>query len=789
MGIMLGDLLTGYAAERDGTACDQWSANYKFQDYVDWEQNQLPSKSNWTRYGFWRQYLAGVPCQMQWPVEDCPIGRPEEREAAAPLTVDVSTDLGLKLLGLAAEQHTSLHQVLLAAFNLLLHHHLSQQDFVIGCGMARRQHAELDPSVGPYEVTVPVRSQLDATDSFIDHLARTAGRFEDAARNRSFPLGHLKRLLAHGADEETAEFCRVSFLMDDVPTLDTIGAETALVGATPHATSIAGMHIESLPCSPARRGHDLSLWMAEQCGTISGRWDFDEKILSRRTVEALNRRFLQLLETTVRHPTANVMTLDAADSTGRTAQPSRESDRRISASSPSEKGEATRKSPATTTASRPHATWTTSENANHVVQLPAVEVLEKSVPIDPVAEAELDPRIVPPADRSYDFNRVNRIFLTGGTGFVGAHLLDGLLKATNAEIICLVRAPSRAEGMQRIKKNLARYRLTLDGNEHRIRPILGDLTRPLLGLGQAEFEWLSREVDVIYHNGADVNLILGYRDLRGVNVCGSHEVLRLGLRNRVKPTHVVSSYAVHTSHDYEAGTHVSEDEPLPRFESLANGYSQTKWVVEQFVAEARRRGLPVTIYRPGNITGHSVTGDSNTGDIMHTLIAAMLHTGTIPETDLVVDLSPVDFVARAIVEISRKQDCLGATFHLMNHEPLRAGMMADWLRKMGLPIEPTSLSEWRRRLAGLAESVPAEVLGLLSEILTGGSDDRTDEAVPAAFQLTFDTSRCREALADTNVACHPVNEALLGIYADYLRGVGFFDLVQRGEIAAFVGAT
>ena len=140
--------------------------------------------------------------------------------------------------------------------------------------------------------------------------------------------------------------------------------------------------------------------------------------------------------------------------------------------------------------------------------------------------------------------------------------------------------------------------------------------------------------------------------------------------------------------------------------------------------EARRRGLPVSIYRPGNITGHSTTGAANTNDIMHTLMLGVLHVGSVPDVDIKVDLTPVDYVADAIVHISQKEDCLGGEYNLLNDAPLRLKMMADWLQRSDMAVDVVTLREWRAALTELANSVPAEVLGLLSEVLAEeGSDE------------------------------------------------------------------
>ena len=63
--------------------------------------------------------------------------------------------------------------------------------------------------------------------------------------------------------------------------------------------------------------------------------------------------------------------------------------------------------------------------------------------------------------------------------------------------------------------------------QSRIIPVLGDLSKPLLGLTEQEFQQIASLVDVIYHAGAIVNFIYPYSQLKTTNVLGTQEILRL----------------------------------------------------------------------------------------------------------------------------------------------------------------------------------------------------------------------------------------------------------------------
>jgi hypothetical protein len=57
---------------------------------------------------------------------------------------------------------------------------------------------------------------------------------------------------------------------------------------------------------------------------------------------------------------------------------------------------------------------------------------------------------------------IDNILLTGASGFVGAFLLDELLRATKATVHCIVRAASTEKALERIKSNAQFYGVELD---------------------------------------------------------------------------------------------------------------------------------------------------------------------------------------------------------------------------------------------------------------------------------------------------------------------------------------
>jgi len=129
--------------------------------------------------------------------------------------------------------------------------------------------------------------------------------------------------------------------------------------------------------------------------------------------------------------------------------------------------------------------------------------------VDLRAEAVLDPGIQPESPWtgwSGRFENPSEVFLTGGTGFLGAHLLSELLLRTGARVHCLVRAQDAAEGAGRMREALESRALWRDEHAERIVPVPGDLAAPRFGLSEEAFRVLAGRVDALYHNGAWVNM-------------------------------------------------------------------------------------------------------------------------------------------------------------------------------------------------------------------------------------------------------------------------------------------
>ncbi|MCC6747312.1 MAG: thioester reductase domain-containing protein, partial [Deltaproteobacteria bacterium] len=392
-------------------------------------------------------------------------------------------------------------------------------------------------------------------------------------------------------------------------------------------------------------------------------------------------------------------------------------------------------------------------------------------PLDLEAEGRLPDDLVPAGTLPARFAAPRTLLLTGATGFLGGFLVAELLAGADLQLVCLVRAASDAEALGRVKAQLEAQGLWRAGFEGRLSAVAGDLAAPRFGLAPARYEALAGRVDEVLHNGARIDLVLPYEALRDANVGGTLEALRLALHGRVRPLHYVSTLAIFQADAYEAEPRIFEDAPLLPATGLVSGYMQTKWVSERLLEAARARGLPVTVLRPGLISGDSILGRTDRDGWFRLLLAELLGRQVAPAVELPLNLTPVDYVARAIARLVLRRESLGHAFHLFNPTSGRLEQVLAFVAQKGHAIQRLPLPAWRELVGGGAGQPAASLFAQLLPALL-----RPELVIdPEAYDLAkkIDGANAARGLEGSGIACPRLDETLLETYFAYLGRQGW----------------
>ena len=266
-------------------------------------------------------------------------------------------------------------------------------------------------------------------------------------------------------------------------------------------------------------------------------------------------------------------------------------------------------------------------------------------------------------------------FVTGGTGFIGQHLVELLLKR-RGKVFVLVRKGS--------EDKLEKLKARVGSAASRIVPVTGDLTRPYLGLGPAQRKELKGKVRHFFHVAAIYDLKADAHTQEAANIDGTRNAVRLAKELDAGRFHHVSSIAA-------AGLYpgIFTEEMFEEAVGLDNPYFRTKHESEGIVR--RECKVPWRVYRPGIVVGDSRTGEIDKIDgpyYFFKLIQKLRRTlpPWMPAIGLEggrINIVPVDFVAAALDHIAHLPRQDGKCFHLTDPKPKRIGHVLNIFAEAG----------------------------------------------------------------------------------------------------------
>lgn len=350
--------------------------------------------------------------------------------------------------------------------------------------------------------------------------------------------------------------------------------------------------------------------------------------------------------------------------------------------------------------------------------------------------------------------------LTGSTGYLGSYLIRELLINSNMQIYCLVRGKTSEEAEKRIQINLAKFNISaLDLK--RIHIVLGDLCKPNMGIEMNIYEDLAEKIDCIYHNGAWVNFLYTYKELKITNVIGTQQVLHFSTIKKIKPVYYVSTISIFSKFGKNSKK-ILEDEDISDSGILPIGYTQSKWVAEGLVWEAKKRGIPVIVFRLGHVVGDSCSGECNSGDFIFRVLKSCLEVGAYPDIHGKIEPIAVDDAAKVIVGISQNPNNLGQVFHLINPKSVYFSEAVKWAKEMNIFLEPLTRKQWVEEVKKMQdESVILPFIHFFDDQLWKVSKD-----------LEISVINTQRALKEIGISIQPISQTLFRKYFNYLKDKG-----------------
>lgn len=363
--------------------------------------------------------------------------------------------------------------------------------------------------------------------------------------------------------------------------------------------------------------------------------------------------------------------------------------------------------------------------ANRILELEQLNAQDNLFNL-PIALTDL-PEYPPIAEAAKSANTLesSHILLTGATGYLGSHILYELLHQSDAYIYTLVRKKGDAPAIERVKATMNSYFGSdmIDRVEQRVIAIEGDLELAQLGISAEDHKLLVERIDTIIHSAADVRHFGEATQFAKTNIQSTADLLELAHARPGIRFHHVSTMGIPEDLSLEGKWNaVLESGSLPENIQADSVYTNSKLEAEKLIYAAGSKGIPVNIYRAGNLSSHSVTGqfqrniDSNA---VYRMIKAMILLGQAPEADQWMDFTPIDYASRAIVHLALRKDTVGQLFHISNPQQIQYTHLLALINNYGYAVQAMPFNEYSSWLLDNKISKSIEAVQLAMAQLEG----------------------------------------------------------------------
>ncbi|MCP3804330.1 amino acid adenylation domain-containing protein [Allokutzneria sp. A3M-2-11 16] len=289
MGLLASELGAFYSAALRGERASLSPLPVQYADFAVWQRSRMSTLDRDLEY--WRSHLTGIV-----PL-DLPIDRPRPtvRSAAGGMKMfEVDADVVARLRALAREQDATLFMTLVAAVKVLLARYTGQTDIVVGTAGSGRNRAEVEGLIGFFVNTVVLRSTVDESRTFAEHLATERGTILEAFTHDEVPFERLVEIAQPERDPSRNAVVEVMVGLENTRAQD---------------MELPGVEVEALPTVSEDISHDLTVDFVEQEDRLLAAVGYSTALFDEGTIDRMIDNLRVLLAGVAESPGRTLSTL------------------------------------------------------------------------------------------------------------------------------------------------------------------------------------------------------------------------------------------------------------------------------------------------------------------------------------------------------------------------------------------------------------------------------------------------------------------------------------------------
>ncbi|HET8707082.1 MAG TPA: condensation domain-containing protein, partial [Pseudomonadales bacterium] len=286
--VMLQELVRLYQLFNQGEADTLPALALQYADYAAWMDTQLNEAEASQDSAYWRKRLEDAPTLLELPAEKT--RPPLQSYQGGKVKIEITEDLTATLRAFAQRHDISLYLLLLSLWSLLINRLSGQSDFLIGTPVANRDRVELEPLIGLFANTLPLRINLNAQERVIDFIQRLSVETLEAFSHQKIPFERIVEIVQPERSLNRNPLFQVMFVLHQAEHNKQL--------------RLADLDWQSIDLPHVTSHFDLTLNLTDYGSHIGGQLEYACDLFEQETIERFARHWLTLLHSALKN--ANV---------------------------------------------------------------------------------------------------------------------------------------------------------------------------------------------------------------------------------------------------------------------------------------------------------------------------------------------------------------------------------------------------------------------------------------------------------------------------------------------------
>ena len=275
--VLLEEMAEFYDAFHSNRSPEPPALPIQYSDFASWQRASFTGEVQARQLEYWKRTLGGAPAVLELPADRL---RPAVQSPKGQThRVRIDAELAKDIVELSRKERVTPFMVLLAAFETLLWRYTGVGDFVVGTPMAGRSHVELEPLIGLFVNTIPLRANLSGDPTFVALLHRVREATLDACAHQDVPFEKLVEELRPERSMSHTPLFQTMFILHNDPRI---------------SLDFAGLHLDELEWDAGLAKFDLTLEIFELDGLCCA-WEYSTDLFDHPRIARMAGHFETLL--------------------------------------------------------------------------------------------------------------------------------------------------------------------------------------------------------------------------------------------------------------------------------------------------------------------------------------------------------------------------------------------------------------------------------------------------------------------------------------------------------------